>query len=96
MTEFNLKPIGFVRSPHRERKQVPRLGAPAAVEILPEFATGLHRLEKHSHLWVIVWLDRAERNVLQVIPRGISERTSENLHGVFAVRSPVRPNPIDQ
>ncbi len=94
MTEYIIRPIGVVRSAFHKRKQVPRLGAAATVEIYPQHREGLLRLEKHSHLWVFVWLDQAERDVLQVIPRGITERTEENLHGVFAVRSPVRPNPI--
>ncbi len=94
MGEIVLRPIGRVVSGFKKRKQVPRLGAPAAVELFPEFEPGLHRLEKHSHLWVLAWLNEAERDVLQVIPRGIPERTEANLHGVFAVRSPVRPNPI--
>jgi len=94
VTDIKLKPIGMVRSPYRERKGVPRLGAAASVEIFPEYADGLLRLEKNSHVWVLAWLDRAERDILQVIPRGIAKRTAENLHGVFAVRSPVRPNPI--
>ncbi len=94
MSEIVLRPIGRVVSEFRHRKGVPRLGGPAAVELFPEFEPGLHRLEKHSHLWVLAWLDQAERDVLQVIPRGIPERTEANLHGVFAVRSPVRPNPI--
>jgi len=94
VTDISLKPIGVVRSAYHERKAVPRLGAAAAVEIYPEYLDALLRIEKHSHLWVFVWLDRAERDVLQVIPRGIAERTEENKHGVFAVRSPVRPNPI--
>ena len=73
---------------------MPPLGVPATVVVLPEFADGLLRLEKHTHLWVIVWLDRAERDVLQVTPRGVSDSGPEALHGVFAVRSPVRPNSI--
>jgi tRNA-Thr(GGU) m(6)t(6)A37 methyltransferase TsaA len=73
---------------------MPPLGAPARIELLPEFAPGLLKLEKNSHVWVLAWLNAAERDVLQVIPRGVTERTPENLHGVFAVRSPVRPNPI--
>ncbi len=94
MGEIVLRPIGRVVSQYRRRKGVPRLGGPAAVELFPEFEPGLHRLEKHSHLWVLAWLDQAERNILQVIPRGIPERSDAHLHGVFAVRSPVRPNPI--
>ena len=94
MSDLTLHPIGLVRSPYQERKAVPRLGGKAAVELFPEYVDGLLRLERHSHLWVFVWLDRAQRDVLQVIPRGIVERNPANLHGVFAVRSPVRPNPI--
>jgi len=89
-----LRQIGTIRSEYNERKSVPRLGGPGSVELLPEYSDGLHRLEKHSHLWVLVWLDQAKRDVLQVIPRGVSDGAPEGLHGVFAVRSPVRPNPI--
>jgi len=94
MTDITLRPIGIVRSEYKERNSVPRLGGPAAVEIFPEYQDGLLRLEKHSHLWVLAWLHQAGRDVLRVIPRGVTERTEENLHGVFAVRSPVRPNPL--
>lgn len=73
---------------------MPRLGAPASVELLPDYVEALHRLEKHSHLWVLAWLDKAERDVLQVTPRGVADRGPKGLHGVFAVRSPVRPNPL--
>lgn len=89
-----LQPIGQVRSPIGERKRMPPLGARAAVELLPEFVEGLHRIGKHSHLWVLAWLGQAERDVLQVTPRGVADRGPEGLHGVFAVRSPARPNPI--
>jgi len=89
-----LRPIGLIRSAVHERKGMPPLGATGAVELLPEFGAGMLRIEKHSHLWVMVWLDRAERNVLQVTPRGVADRGPDGLHGVFAVRSPARPNPI--
>ncbi len=92
--DLSIRPIGYVRSPVAERKAMPPLGATASVELLPEFTEGLLRIEKHSHLWVLVWLDRAERNVLQVTPRGVADHGPEGLHGVFAVRSPARPNPI--
>jgi tRNA-Thr(GGU) m(6)t(6)A37 methyltransferase TsaA len=91
---MTLQPIGVVRSGYKERKSVPRLGGSASVELFPEYLDGLHRWEKHSHLWVLVWLDQAERDILQVVPRGITEPSDANLHGVFSVRSPVRPNPI--
>lgn len=91
---MELRKIGVVRSASIDRKAVPRLGAQASVELLPEFLDGLRGIEKHTHVWVLVWLDEAERDLLQVIPRGVEDRTPANLHGVFGIRSPVRPNPI--
>ena len=94
--DIGLKPIGVVRSPIRERKQMPVWGASASVEVFPDYAAALHRIEKHSHLWVFGWLmqGRAERDVLQVTPRGVADSGPDGLHGVFSVRSPARPNPI--
>ena len=86
--------IGIVRSAIANRKDLPPLGAPASVELFPEFAAGLLHIEKHSHLWVMAWLDTAARDPLQVIPRGLKDQGEAGLHGVFAVRSPARPNPI--
>jgi len=73
---------------------MPSLGVPARIEVFLDYAAGLLRLEKHLHLWVLAWLEGAERDVLQVTPKGVSDRGPEGLHGVFAVRSPMRPNPI--
>jgi len=70
------------------------LGVPAAVEVFEEFAAALWRFEKHSHVWVLAWLDKTGRDALQVTPRGVRDLGEEGLHGVFAVRSPTRPNPI--
>jgi tRNA-Thr(GGU) m(6)t(6)A37 methyltransferase TsaA len=89
-----LRPIGVVRSPCKERKDLPPLGVPASVEVFEEFSAGLLKIEKHSHLWVIVWLNEANRDPLQVTPRGVEDEGPEGLHGVFAVRSPSRPNPL--
>jgi tRNA (adenine37-N6)-methyltransferase len=89
-----LTTIGYVRSTARSRQDVPPLGAPGAVELLPAFAPGLLHFEKHSHIWILAWLDQAARDTLQVIPRGVPDRSDASLHGVFAVRSPSRPNPI--
>jgi tRNA-Thr(GGU) m(6)t(6)A37 methyltransferase TsaA len=91
---MELNPIGVVRCAVRDRKEMPPLGVPARLELFPQYEPGLYRLEKHSHLWVLAWLDAAERGVLQVTPRGVSELAPGGLHGVFAVRSPSRPNPI--
>lgn len=92
--EFCMRPIGTVRSPVRDRKDMPPFGVPASIELLPEYRDGLLHLEKHSHIWVLAWLEGAERDILQVTPRGVHGATPETLHGVFAVRSPARPNPI--
>jgi tRNA-Thr(GGU) m(6)t(6)A37 methyltransferase TsaA len=80
---MDLHPIGVVHSPIRERKQMPPFGVPAEVEVYAQFAPALLNIEKHSHL-----------AVLQVTPRGVTDRGPDGLHGVFAVRSPARPNPI--
>jgi tRNA-Thr(GGU) m(6)t(6)A37 methyltransferase TsaA len=93
-TGWQLQAIGVVRSEAKERKQLPPLGLPATIELFPEYQPGLLHLEKHTHLWVLVWLHGAERDRLQVTPRGVCPEDPDALHGVFAVRSPVRPNPI--
>jgi tRNA-Thr(GGU) m(6)t(6)A37 methyltransferase TsaA len=95
----SLTPIGHVRNDCADRKAMAVLGVRSAVELLPEFASGLLHFEKHSHVWVRAWLDGVDRDVLQVVPRGLKPQTGQepdarDLHGVFAVRSPARPNPI--
>jgi tRNA (adenine37-N6)-methyltransferase len=93
--DSELQFIGVVRSEIKERKQMPPFGAPASVELDPRYAEGLLRIEKHSHVWVLAWLmARPERDVLQVVPRGVDPESENPMHGVFAVRSPARPNPV--
>lgn len=96
MDSWTLRPVGVVRCGVTERKRMPVWGVPASIEIHPEFEPALHRIEKHSHIWVLGWFDRGlgEREVLEVTPRGVTDPGPEGLHGVFAVRSPARPNPI--
>jgi len=86
--------IGLVHSSIKDRKEMPPFGVPAQIGLFPEFRDGLLRLEKHSHVWVLAWMDQADRQLLQVTPRGVTDSGPQGLHGVFAVRSPVRPNPI--
>jgi tRNA-Thr(GGU) m(6)t(6)A37 methyltransferase TsaA len=69
-------------------------GVPAVIEVFPEYADGLRHLEKHSHIWVIAWLHEANRDRLLITPRGVADKSEVGLHGVFAARSPTRPNPI--
>ena len=91
---FTPRPIGFVKSPYAETGQVPKgLGAKhdadGTVEILPEFEAGLTDIEGFSHLFVIWVFDRAEGYELVGTPP-----CDDTPHGVFATRSPKRPNPI--
>src|SRR6516225_4027477 len=91
---FTLQPIGYVSSPYRERSEIPKglgakHGAEGVLRILPEFEVGLTDIEGFSHLFVIWEFDRSEGFQLLGTP------PSDNRpHGVFATRSPRRPNPI--
>ncbi len=92
---FTLRPIGFVRSPYQETSGIPRgLGAQhhaeGVLEILPEFAPGLQDIEGFSHLFVLWAFHRSEDFDLIAHPPTDEKRP----HGVFATRSPRRPNPI--
>jgi tRNA (adenine37-N6)-methyltransferase len=91
---FTPRPIGFVRSAYQETREVPKgLGAKhqaeGALDILPEFEVGLTDIEGFSHLIVLWVFHQAEGFEL------IGTPPSDNRpHGVFATRSPRRPNPI--
>jgi tRNA (adenine37-N6)-methyltransferase len=90
---LTLQPIGFVSSPYQDTAEVPKgLGAKHEAEgvlmILPEFEAGLADIEGFSHLFVIWPFDRSQGFELLTTP------SSDNRpHGVFATRSPKRPNP---
>ena len=90
-----LRPIGVIRSKIKERKGAPMQGhegAPDAwLEIHSFAAEGLHRLRSGDEVIILTWLHQARRETLQVYPRSDPRR---RLHGVFATRSPDRPNPI--
>jgi len=91
---FSPRPIGSVRSPYTKSADIPKgLGAKheaeGVLEILPEFATGLLDVEGFSHLFVLWMFDRSEGFDLVGSPP-----FEKRPHGVFATRSPRRPNPI--
>jgi tRNA-Thr(GGU) m(6)t(6)A37 methyltransferase TsaA len=92
---YPLEPIGFIRSPLRTRRQAPKQGcegAPEAwLEVAPAVAQGLKGIVPGDEIIVITWFDRARRDVLQLHPRRDKRRP---LTGVFATRSPDRPNPL--
>jgi tRNA-Thr(GGU) m(6)t(6)A37 methyltransferase TsaA len=93
--DYSLKPIGFVRSVLKRRREAPRQGSEGApeawLEMAPSVARGLQGIVLGQDIFVITWLHRARRNVLQVHPR--SDKNLP-LTGVFATRSPDRPNPL--
>jgi tRNA-Thr(GGU) m(6)t(6)A37 methyltransferase TsaA len=92
---YTIEPIGFVRSALTRLEEAPMQadeGAPEAwLELTPQAAAGLLGIQPGDELLVLTWLHLAERDVLQVYPRGDRNRP---LTGVFATRSPDRSNPI--
>lgn len=88
--------IGRVRSPWTSREDCPRNMAaarerhePATVELMADYRRGLRGLEGVSHVAVLTWLDRSPRNLIVQKPRH-----APRPKGVFALRSPARPNPV--
>ena len=90
-----LRPVGVIRSTLKSRTNAPRQGhegAPDAWLDIHSWATdALHRLAPGDQVIVITWLHRGRRDVFKVHPR--SDRRNP-LTGVFATRSPDRPNPL--
>ena len=90
-----LTPIAIVRSTLRSLEDAPRQGdegAPDAwLEVDAAFARGLNGLRAGDAIMLITWLDRADRAVLETHPR--NDRSLPPM-GVFATRSPDRPNPL--
>jgi tRNA-Thr(GGU) m(6)t(6)A37 methyltransferase TsaA len=94
-TEYLLHPVGFIRSPIKRRGEGPkqgREGAPDAwVDVNPAVAAALDGVDVGDEIIVITWLHLERRDELQVHPRGDA---GVALSGVFATRSPDRPNPL--
>ena len=92
---FWLRPIGVIRSTLKRRAEAPkqgREGAPEAwLEVSPFAAAGLEGFAAGDDVVVVTWLHLARRDVLKVHPRSDRRRP---LTGVFATRSPDRPNPL--
>ena len=92
--EIRLKPIGTARTPYRDAKKAPFQGRFASelavLEIDDDYAAGLKNVETANALYVLYWAHLAARGTLQTAtPWG------PQAHGVFACRSPSRPNPIN-
>jgi tRNA-Thr(GGU) m(6)t(6)A37 methyltransferase TsaA len=94
MTAYTMRPVGHVRTPFTDVSQVPKghgaeHAAEGVLEILPEFEEGLTDIDGFSHLYVLWTFHRSEGWELLGTPP-----TDTRPHGVFATRSPRRPNPV--
>ena len=96
-----LEPIGVVHSSisNTKAKKIPLYGVEAEIEVFDKYLDGLEGIETKSHIFVLCWLHRGDRDTLQlkpckrffpggIVPKWVFAR------GVFATRSPARPNPI--
>jgi tRNA-Thr(GGU) m(6)t(6)A37 methyltransferase TsaA len=94
MDEIRMRPIGVAHTPHGTREDVPtglgaRHVAEGTIEVAPALADGLRDIEGFSHLYVLWVFDRSEG--FELVGRN---PTDGREHGVFATRSPRRPNPL--
>ena len=85
--------IGRIATPWRSRRDCPKNSAESdavcTIDVDPRYVDGLKDLETASHVIVLYWMDRAPRDLVLQAPRHYGET-----RGVFALRSPARPNPI--
>ncbi|MGH9811180.1 MAG: tRNA (N6-threonylcarbamoyladenosine(37)-N6)-methyltransferase TrmO [Terriglobia bacterium] len=85
--------IGHIRTPFKTRDDCPKSTAQThavgRVELDPRYAAGLKDLTLYSHVLLLYWMHRARRDLIEQVPRHLS-----HARGTFALRSPVRPNPI--
>ena len=92
---FELHPIGVIRSKIKDRSKAPKQGSEGApnawLEVHPFAMAALDGVVVGDELVVLTWLHQAHRDTLKVHPRSDPNR---RLTGVFATRSPDRPNPI--
>ena len=93
--DYVLYPLGFLQSPLKDPGEAPRQGCEGApdawLEVHASVAEGLEGIAVGDELIVITWLHQAERDTLKTHPRNDQTRP---LTGVFATRSPDRPNPL--
>ncbi|HYA40904.1 MAG TPA: tRNA (N6-threonylcarbamoyladenosine(37)-N6)-methyltransferase TrmO [Syntrophobacteraceae bacterium] len=93
--EIILRPIGIIRSPIAHPGEGPRQGSESGVAgkliVDEQYRDALLGLQRGDRIVILYWMHLAERDMLQVHPRGDRSRP---LRGVFTTRSPQRPNPI--
>ena len=92
---YELTPIGVVRSTLTQRDQAPKQGSEGApdawIDVAPSVEEGLDGLVVGQAIIVVTWFHQSDRDVLKLHPRGDPNLP---LTGVFATRSPDRPNPL--
>ena len=85
--------IGRIRTPFKSRGECPKNPAQSQaigrVEVDPRYADGLQDLQSYSHVWLLYWMHEARRDLIRQVPAHLGHP-----RGTFALRSPVRPNPI--
>jgi tRNA-Thr(GGU) m(6)t(6)A37 methyltransferase TsaA len=85
--------IGRIRTPFKSRSDCPKNTAESEaigrIELEARFAVGLADLQLFSHLWLLYWMHQTRRDLIQQVPAHLGRP-----RGTFALRSPVRPNPI--
>lgn len=88
-----LLPIGVIHTPYQKREDIPRQGRLSSelceIEVFPQYSLALKDIEQCTHLFVIFWLHVGDRSRLTATPPHDGKE-----HGVFATRSPNRPNPL--
>jgi tRNA-Thr(GGU) m(6)t(6)A37 methyltransferase TsaA len=93
--KYLLTPIGILHGDLKDRKDTPKNFDESehrgVIEIFPPYEEAMDGIEEGQTIVVLFWLHQARRDILRVHPRG---DTSRPMRGVFATRSPVRPNPI--
>ncbi|MFO7952540.1 MAG: tRNA (N6-threonylcarbamoyladenosine(37)-N6)-methyltransferase TrmO [Bacillota bacterium] len=89
-----LKPVGVIHSPYKTKAEAPNQGRKnenaSRIEVYQEYSSCLKDIETATHLIVLYWADQADRTVQQT-----STPYDDKPHGIFATRSPSRPNPIN-
>jgi tRNA-Thr(GGU) m(6)t(6)A37 methyltransferase TsaA len=93
--QFEIRPVGYVESPYRDRASAPKQGREGAADgwlvFGPDMADAVRDLAVEDEVYVLTWLHQARRDVLEVHPRS---DPANPLTGVFSTRSPDRPNPV--
>ena len=89
-----VKPIGIIHSPYKKAKGIPIQGkfekdVTGTVEVFSDFQEGLKDVEGFSHVYLVYFFDRAKEEKLLGTPF-----LEDDEHGIFAIRSPMRPNRI--